>query len=66
MPKLVQDFIMDNISMIGEGPIEIMIRDIKTYGGTERNVSAYGADYDYKEWMAFQNFLEAILAERKK
>lgn len=66
MPNLVQTFIMDNIGMLFTSDIDIMIRDVSEFGGVDCRKSAYGADYDYRDWMKFKEKLEEIKKWRKE
>ena len=63
MPNLVQVFCMRNINMLDTKTLVTMIRDVTEFGETPKS---YGADFDYRDWMRFRDFLENELARREE
>ena len=63
MPRLVMDYLKDNLELLKTQTLRLVVKDINDYyehfEPNEKN------DFDYKEWMAFKVFLEDEVERRK-
>ena len=63
MPRLVMDYLKDNLELLKTQTLRLVVKDINDYyehfEPNEKN------DFDYKEWIAFKAFLEDEIERRK-